>query len=426
MRGYVDVFRYIYFKLSPIRGIILLLSFISLIYSATDLWFDGYFGYIATGLFFISLWMFLKDLYEMQEVDGYRDQCFVDALFDRDVVALTNEEKEEGFVVMKNPEIAGLIIYSECYNRVLRDSDKDFLLIVSRDENKRLLRFLRARDYVFSAFLKRKWWLSFGQKKSFFNELKIGVFSPIRSNVKEITISKVDYYSSFLTNEMSTSYVRHKGGGQTFVLYDGTTVFPKTLNCGIDGKNKILEFGSYIAANHIGASTIAITKDNFIVFWEQSPVAQQSEKCLAPTGSGSLDWSDIKSMKSMKKTVISGLEREFHEESNRKGIKITQGQIEDTVLLGYFRNLMRGGKPEFLALSRLSVNNTVLEPNTREVEEQVNPDRNKVDSLDELKLLVKNYLDKKNLSVPLWVNLLCLQQAMNENPDLIKSFCRLK
>lgn len=426
MRGYWDIFIYIYFKLSPVRGIILVLSFLSLIYSVTDLWLQGYIGYIAAGFLFISIWMFLRDLYEMQEVDGYRDQCFIDTLFDSDMIELANEEDGDGFVINKNREIGGVVVYSEKYNKVLRDTDYDCAFYISNDDNKRLLRFLRARDYVFSSFIKRKWWLSFGQKKSFYNESKIGVFSPIRTDVKEIKISKVDYYSSFLTNEMSASYVRHKGGGQTFVLYDGTIAFPKSSNCGIDGKNKILEFGSYVAGNHIGVSTIAITKDKFIVFWEQSPVAQQSEKCLAPTGSGSLDWSDIKSTQSMKKTIINGLEREFYEESNRKGIKIKEGQIEDTVLLGYFRNLMRGGKPEFLAITRLSVNNTVLEPNTREVEEQVNPDRNKVDSIGELELLVNNYLTKRNLSVPLWVNLLCLKQAIKENPEMIKRFCCLK
>lgn len=423
MRGYFDLLKYIYFKLSPERGVVILLSLVSLSYNFTGLWGDDFLGYTGVVLLGVSLWIFIRDLVKMQAVESYKSLDFVNELFEDNCIKPSLEELNDGFKVEKNYGIKALVLMSEKFNKILRDSEKDYTVEESKEENKRLLRILKAREYVMSPFIRRSGWLSFRRRKSFFNEKKIGVFSPIRSDVEKVKVSKIDYYSSFLTNELSTSIIRHKGGGKTFILYDGKVMFPKQ---GISKPYKILEFHSYTSGNHLGVSTIAITQDRFIVFWEQSSVAQQSENLIAPTGSGSLDWSDMKNAKSIKSLVIGGLEREFHEESNRKGIKIKRSQVEESLLLGYFRNLLRGGKPEFVALSRLSVSNTVLEPNTTEVEERVIPDRHQVDSMDQLKSLVDSYLNpekKKALSVPLWVNLLALQQAIEENPDKIRAFC---
>lgn len=350
-----------------------------------------------------------------------------DRLFTRSLGAArpSAQEGADGFRILHDARVSGTILMSESFNRFLRQPSND--LTITRDEKgrRRLLKTLQRRADVLAPILCSKWVREQKQGNQFFNDPKVGVFSPIRSNVGTLSLGKVDYFSAFLTNELTTASVTIRRNGEHVPFYDGTKEFPWSEGA----SRRLYGLESYDAANHLGVSTLGLTKDHFIVFWWQRSNSQVSQRLRAPTGSGSLDWQDLqRGTVSARKLLLTGLEREFHEESNRRGVR-AQRQIEESMLLGYFRNLNRGGKPDFVALSRLSVNHVELGPNDDEVEERSRFDRQLVESLEDLDALCARLLDDddsaRTLSIPLWANLLALRQAIRDDPQMIREFLQL-
>jgi hypothetical protein len=90
--------------------------------------------------------------------------------------------------------------------------------------------------------------------------------------------------------------------------------------------------------NHIGMSTVAHTNDGQMVLRRQSGAAQQSRDLLAPTGSGSCDWSDwtdLSDGKLLKYLISRAMEREFREESHPLK-SVLKDVAMRTAILGFF------------------------------------------------------------------------------------------
>jgi hypothetical protein len=177
------------------------------------------------------------------------------------------------------------------------------------------------------------------------------------------------------------------------------------------------------ASGAIGSSSL----DGAILVVQQGKGNVQSHGLLAPSGSGSLDWSDF--VQAGESFVVSGMLRELLEETwrgswealvSREGISI--------VLTGYGRMLHRGGKPEFYGL--------VVMPRRR-FERGIDPtERNFVrgfvevlvpnltatrmsEALDEF--VVKN---EAALSHPLYLSIRFAQQYLRVRPEHFTSLIR--
>jgi hypothetical protein len=116
------------------------------------------------------------------------------------------------------------------------------------------------------------------------------------------------------------------------------------------------------------------------------------------------------------------MEREFREESISRKSPWWRVAIK-TEILGYFRWVRRGGKPEFVGISRTETPSWELSANPREVDAPVrirlvHPARD----LDELRSSIAILLADKQLSVPLWVNLICLKESLDGDPERWKTF----
>ncbi|WP_146164849.1 hypothetical protein [Desulfonatronum sp. SC1] len=176
--------------------------------------------------------------------------------------------------------------------------------------------------------------------------------------------------------------------------------------------------------NHIGISTVVLTSDGQLVLWRQSGGAQQSRDLLAPTGSGSCDWQDwsrLSRSASLKTLISSAMEREFREESHPLKSAL-RGIAIRTEILGHFRWVRRGGKPEFVGVSKIEAPFSRLQANTDEVDapefvQLAYPACN----VEQLLSSIAKLLCNKQLSVPLWVNLICLQEALQSNSNLLTS-----
>ena len=229
------------------------------------------------------------------------------------------------------------------------------------------------------------------------------------------------YYLSFLTNEISTRILVRNDENQT-VLFDGREYFPIILDRSTN-EPFLLPISQSRMCNHIGVSTIGFSMDKMLVRWMQSERAQQSENLTAPTGSGSCDWSDFSPNKSFRETLINGMERELHEESTRNKAKVTKNLVVGTKILGFFRWVRRGGKPEFVGISRLRVNASDLTPNIAEVTQPRRELLNfYVSSIDDLERVIDKIQRDTPLSVPLAVNLECLRDYLRKRKDSLNQF----
>jgi len=80
--------------------------------------------------------------------------------------------------------------------------------------------------------------------------------------------------------------------------------------------------------------------------------AQSSASLWAPSGSGSVDLRDMRALKArsqrLRDVIAAAMVRELVEESH-----VTARDIEWTEVLGYFRWLTKGGKPEYVGVTRL-------------------------------------------------------------------------
>ena len=119
-----------------------------------------------------------------------------------------------------------------------------------------------------------------------------------------------------------------------------------------------------VMSDHIGISTLAVTTDGYVIILHQNDKALTSTDRLTPSGSGSVDFSDLRPDSDFRETLKAAAERELREETN-----LPAGQIGHTEVIGFYRDPGRGGKPEFCCLTRLNASSfeiAELEPNCEE------------------------------------------------------------
>lgn len=336
-------------------------------------------------------------------------------------INLHQSDKEAGFApfLININRTEELVFKSEKLDEYLWD--KDMSIIEDTHTMNNILRIIRSDagnllDMLHSHFLASR-----REKKEFTNESKLCLADDLRVTMDSVKCYKAGYYLSFLTNEISTKILIRNDEYQT-VLFDGREYFPITLD-GSTNKSLLLPISQSQMCDHIGVSTIGFSKDKMLVLWIQSERAQQSENLAAPTGSGSCDWSDLSPSRSFRETLTNGMERELHEESTRNKAKVTENLVVGTMILGFFRWVRRGGKPEFVGISRLRVNASDLTPNIAEVTRPRRMLLNfPVRSIDNLGSVIDKIQNEVQLSVPLAVNLECLRHYLQKRKDSLNQF----
>lgn len=264
----------------------------------------------------------------------------------------------------------------------------------------------------------------------FFNEAKISIASPIlgtAEDCKEISVFKGCYYLSFLTNELSYTDIYRQSGSRTKRIHRAS--FPTEFT-GAHEVPRLEPLGGFRRlSSHLGVNVVAHSKDGYLCFWQQAGRALHARDSLAPTGSGSCDWADLtpRDEPELIPTVEAAMHREFMEESFSQSLPETL-EVEIRVI-GFCRNLARGGLPAFHGLLKLGCSAQLLMPNVAEVVEledhQIRmqyPAR----TLKELNSVVNDLLGSSFISVALRAHLLCLQDALKTDADAVSSFLRLE
>lgn len=170
--------------------------------------------------------------------------------------------------------------------------------------------------------------------------------------------------------------------------------------------------------NEIGISTLGFTNDNYLIIWTQNRSSQSSEGLLVPTGSGSCDWND-RVNDDFKRTILNAMQRELWEENGGKTLAENYHIIGETILLGFFRWIIKGGKPEFVGITKLNKDLIDIGVEKKEV---FGRREYPISSLDDLKDVINELLGQPNLSVPLYVNLKFLGSYCDSNRLELEQF----
>lgn len=191
--------------------------------------------------------------------------------------------------------------------------------------------------------------------QAFSNESKVVfVSAKLGQSDAQIGIAKSCYYASYLTNESYRDfcYDGMNKGNRLYYREDWTPGGTVDSTCLPD----------FTAAKsfHVGVNTLGITSDGRICLWIQKE-GQRSPNLMAPTGSGSMDWADIRFAKgrSFNSVVIHAAERELQEESFGKA---TRNQLRKartplaSRIIGMYRWGSLGGLPGFVLVTLIPVN----------------------------------------------------------------------
>ncbi len=227
-----------------------------------------------------------------------------------------------------------------------------------------------------------------------------------------IAIQQTSYYAGVCSNEL-TRFVaaprEYPKGGRD--LFD-TVRRPKT--------GMLYDFDHSELSNHMGGGTLALTPDGRLLFSKQGRLAAVAAGLLAPAGSGSFDWADQHTAVTFGDLIKKGVERELCEECG-----LTNGHLARTIVLGMARDLARGGKPDFYAITLLRGSPSTLQPQVHSSEIGLVDHHQSIplaaDSCAELRRQLQDWLtqEQENCSPALMMNLHLLIQASDATLEVL-------
>jgi hypothetical protein len=160
----------------------------------------------------------------------------------------------------------------------------------------------------------------------------------------QVRLEKTTFYNSRCTNNSVLKIIRDTHGMTSTPVFDG-------WNSLVVGTGTIRSLESNEMSNEIGVSTLCFTSDGDLLIIKQGPQNHRNSGYLVPSGSGSLDWKDVERVgpaPSLLDVVLFGSERELREECG-----VPKDVAIRSQMLGFYRDSMRGGKPEFMSISKV-------------------------------------------------------------------------
>ncbi len=359
---------------------------------------------------------FLYDSYNIvDKVKDYLDLRYGEVFnenMDLKTISISKIEAELGYEAVEcrvNRDITDYVINSIKIDNYIKH---DLVIEETKQMEKTIDKFIKSRKVSLMPFLKWQYRISKFYGKDFFNERKLCLSKDIIPNEKGIVhCHKGSYYDTYLTNIICGKQLRSNQDDS--VIANAIDFFPST------DRNGILELNNITCSlmnNEIGISTIGITSDNYLVIWTQNRVAQSSNGLLVPTGSGSCNWEDQES-NCFNRAIINAMKRELWEESGKKNLCSSYRNVGETIILGFFRWIVKGGKPEFVGLTKMNCDLISLYANKREVYGRREYHLTK---LEDIASIVDEILSSNNISVPLYMNLLCLRRYNEDNGEVLE------
>ncbi|MEM7094638.1 MAG: hypothetical protein AAF567_16660 [Actinomycetota bacterium] len=275
----------------------------------------------------------------------------------------------------------------------------------SKDDTRKLLRAMRRRT----------------SKHGFFrDDPKPCLASEYKGDPRaEVDIWQGSYFISALLNDRCFTEIRTTGPTPVTVSNPGDHarehLLPHFCSPDVVAEAQIVPIGSGPFAPHLGANVLAFTDDGFLKLWHQSDNNHYSQNMLIATGSGSWDIRDLRGARTIEDAAVKAMERELAEEAPGSSVRRTR-------LIGFWRDLERGGFPGFLGIALLADTEKALRADGREVEDR-DDSAFPASSVDELQVTVTGLLAKPaKLPPSLYAALSALDQMCNEHPATLADF----
>lgn len=326
---------------------------------------------------------------------------------------------ENGFEIVVSP-----VMHKKWQEPILRSRQLDRVLrqrpLALRMEavNPRFMARLQAHAGTLEKVIRSRIAQAAQRDQMFLNEPKLALLSDPLLHSREISVTRGSYFESFVSNDWTALRLMTRAA-RPVEQASGLGWMPSLSE---EAAIEILPIDKSLLGNHLGVSTLAVTRDRQIILWRQSDRAAQSQGMLVPSGSGSVDWQDYAASPrpgTLVHLARRAMERELAEESRTRAATIQQEDIVGTLVLGYFRWLRRGGKPECVGITRLSLDLRELEPDGREVDMPDDLDREafnvlQAENASGLRESIRKLLTQRMdlVSLPLWVSLTVLDEAL--------------
>ena len=397
-----NVDRWLFFiSLYPVPTITFVINCAILAYATVD-FADGFSSdkslYVIILLFMVNiLWQLISTISEARSIT--KDEGYYFPSIKSETTSYNIDDKCR----LRYPEHIDhngtRVIFNSQINAMLRDASTPINTRESAHHHKMVKEYIDRNKSILLNFFKTK--ARAMRDGAFFNEKKLCLATEFKSNRDKtaytVGLSRGRYFNTYITNEIYTLRLTHQSG---------MDLYP-TLNV---ANYPIKELNESCFENHIGISTIVLTADNMIILMQHNNQVAVSADMLQSTGSGSCIYSDWnkKTDRDLRDSIIRAAHRELAEET---GIG-TQFDL-DTTVIGYYRNLKRGGKPEFCCLTRIDRDSDEIIDAIRVSSDELQDNRwivRKVDTPADITTLITE--SSPQISTSLYINLLFLQNYL--------------
>ena len=280
-----------------------------------------------------------------------------------------DEEIANKYVMIEIPILGSTIIYNPSVNNILINN-KIIHPIISKKKAQNVKKYIKTYCDITIHFLNWKWHEVKNHNGSFYNEKKLCMASEIEQNPENdyfVLVNEGCYYNSYLTNNIYNMRMSHQKGFYIAPLLNSRN-YP------------IQDLSASYMSDHIGVSTIAVSNDGYAIILRHNNKTAISSDKLLPSGSGSMNYSDLQKNEDFRTSIIKAAERELCEETH-----IPLNVIQKTQIIGFYRDLNRGGKPEFCCITNLSCNKY-------DIRETISPDNS--EQRDDFKI-IQTYNDNR-------------------------------
>ena len=243
------------------------------------------------------------------------------------------------------------ILENAAVDTILIDKKIPINSLLSKGKRKRVRTYIIRYKEILLKFLNYKWYHVNHRRGLFTNDKKVCLSSEMFQNETGYCwkIEKGRYYDGVLTNTIFSQHIK----GSPYEFNPPWSVDNYEI--------KSLEESGF--SDHIGASTLLFTNDGYLIICRQSEKTGQYAGKYMPSGSGSLDFSDYRKGEDFRNMIIRGAERELFEETSldnkKKRLAIDKIHFNSSVI-HFYRDLERGGKPEFSCITRVNTSKSEL------------------------------------------------------------------
>ena len=174
-------------------------------------------------------------------------------------------------------------------------------------------------------------------KKVFTDDKKVCLQTDIEVGVKFVSVRQATYYDGQVTSEQSSKRIRSRRDLR-FKFNGIDLIYDFDIN-------KVKSLSNNSLANRIGGSTLAITSDNYAVISIQGNINLLNAGKYVVTGSGSMDYKDLKGCKTLQQFLIKELKENCMKKAQRdlplKKLSLldTAELLKEALNLNFWNNL---------------------------------------------------------------------------------------